>query len=83
MRSVFEALKANPNFLEEAFLSPLGLKPTGDEKAKSLKDWVDFSLLPPFDRIAKYLYLSVYAGKLSSEGFSLKVFSPTPPQMKQ
>ena len=54
----------------------------GDDSAK-FKEWVDFSLLPPFDQISKYFYISVFSGSVTPEGFLLKVYSPAPPRMKQ
>ncbi|MCU0787880.1 MAG: hypothetical protein MUC91_06775 [Verrucomicrobia bacterium] len=47
-----------------------------------LTEWFDFSLLPPFDQIAKYFYHTVYGGGGSVEGLTLKIFSPTPPELK-
>jgi hypothetical protein len=51
--------------------------------AKRLKDWVDFSLLPPFEKIAKYFHFSVSSGSFTADGFSYKAFTPTPPQLKK
>jgi hypothetical protein len=47
-----------------------------------LLDWFDFSLLPPFDQIEKYFYHTVYGGSGSVEGLTLKIFSPTPPELR-
>jgi hypothetical protein len=47
-----------------------------------LLDWSDFSLLPPFDSVSKYFYYSVYAGSFSPEGFTMKIFAPTPPALR-
>jgi len=49
---------------------------------KGLTDWFDFSLLPPFNQIEKYFYHTVYGGGATVEGLTLKVFSPTPPQLR-
>lgn len=48
-------------------------------KGVNLNDWVDFSLLPPFEKVEKYFYISVYAGSVGPDGFTLKTFAPTPP----
>jgi hypothetical protein len=45
--------------------------------------WLDFSLLPEFDKVAKYFHLSVYAGKASTSGYTLKTFTPRPPVLKK
>ena len=49
---------------------------------KSFEDWVDFSLLPEFDKVSKYFYFSVYAFDTSANGITFKVFSPTPPGLQ-
>ena len=48
----------------------------------SIRDWADFSLLPSFDKIAKYFYFSVYGGSANGQGLALKYFAPTPPQLR-
>jgi len=45
----------------------------------AIKDWLDLSLLPPFERVSKYFYFSVYGGGATVDGLNFKVFSPTPP----
>jgi hypothetical protein len=39
-------------------------------------------LLPPFEKIQHYFYHTVYAGGGSVDGLTLKIFSPTPPQLR-
>ena len=63
--------------------SPFGQKPEGGEKDNKVKEWFDFALLPSFDRIAKYFYITVWGGSVTTDGFNLKLFSPTPPQLKK
>jgi hypothetical protein len=46
----------------------------------SLRDWMDFSLLPDYDQVSKYFYFSVYGGGATADGLSFKVFSPRPPR---
>jgi len=48
---------------------------------KDINDWLDFSLLPDFDTVAKYFYFSVYGGNVTTEGLSFKLFAPRPPQL--
>jgi hypothetical protein len=49
----------------------------------SFKDWMDFSLLPPFEKIAKYFYFTVYSGSANVDGITFKIFTPVPPQLKK
>ena len=47
----------------------------------ALREWADFSLLPDFDKVQKYFYLSVFSGTANGEGLTLKVCTPRPPQL--
>ena len=49
----------------------------------SFKDWMDFTLLPPFEQVSKYFYFSVYGLSVNADGFTLKMFSPLPPELKK
>jgi hypothetical protein len=84
MRAMYEVLKTNADALTQALgllPVPAQVKPEGG--SNPLKAWVDFSLLPPFEKVAKYFHFTVYAGRTTAEGINLKVFTPTPPQMNQ
>ncbi len=48
----------------------------------SVDNWMDFSLLPDFDRVSKYFYFSVFAGKTTTDGMEFKFFAPRPPDLK-
>ena len=52
------------------------------DSQKALQSWMDYSLLPSFDKIAKYFSFSVYAGSSTTDGLTLKIFSPTPAGLK-
>ena len=45
-----------------------------------LKDWFDFALLPPFDKVEQYFHFSVYSGVVNGDGFTFKSFAPRPPK---
>jgi hypothetical protein len=47
----------------------------------AFRPWLDFSLLPDFDAVSKYFYVSAYAGSANAEGLTLKYFTPRPPQL--
>ncbi len=83
VRVMLEVLKNDSSTLEK-MLGMMALAPRLSGKdGKGLKDWFDFSLLPPFDQISKYFYFTVYAGSANADGLSYKLFSPTPPQLKK
>ncbi|HKS37533.1 MAG TPA: hypothetical protein VJW76_10115 [Verrucomicrobiae bacterium] len=83
MRVMLETLKNDSGNLEKMLaVTPLGPKLSGKDGG-GLKAWLDFSLLPSFDKIAKYFYFTVYSGSVTPEGLSYKMFSPTPPQLKK
>ena len=83
MRVTLGALKEDSGSIEKLLaLTPFAPR-IGGKDGKGLKDWVDFSLLPPFEQIAKYFYFTVYSGNATPDGIDYKVFSPTPPQLKK
>jgi hypothetical protein len=47
----------------------------------AFRAWLDFTLLPDYDSVSKYFYLSVFAGNANSDGLTFKVFTPRPPQL--
>lgn len=59
-------------------LDKLGVGAGDSNSGKKWTDWVDVSLLPPFESISKYLGMSVYAGKWDGAGFSLQGYWPVP-----
>jgi hypothetical protein len=40
---------------------------------------MDFSLLPDYDQVSKYFFISVFNGSATADGISFKAFSPRPP----
>jgi len=83
MRAAFETAK------NDAGASTNGIGPslfpglpgiTGPES--NLNIWMDFSLLPAFDKVAQYFYFTVYAGSANVDGLTLKLFVPTPPAIR-
>ena len=79
-RGKFEELKlqgaaaktAPPNLPLPAFGTP----------EKSIRDWMDFSLVPTFDNISKYFHFSVYSVSASVDGFTYKYFLASPPALR-
>jgi hypothetical protein len=47
----------------------------------AFRDWFDFSLLPDYDTVSKYFYLSVFSGSTTSSGTTINVFTPRPPHL--
>jgi len=46
---------------------------------QGVRDWMDFSLLPDYDQVAKYFFYSVFNGSTTADGISFKAFAPRPP----
>ena len=83
LRVTLEALKNDSGMLEKMLaLAPFAARFNGND-GKGLKDWLDFSLLPPFEQIAKYFYFTVYSGSANADGLNYKLFSPTPPALRK
>jgi hypothetical protein len=82
MRVLFEAVKKDAASIDDLLSgSRLAGKLASDED-KKFKDWFDFSLLPEFDRVAKYFYIAVWSGAVTTDGIAFKWFSPAPPGAK-
>jgi hypothetical protein len=77
LRVLFTALKNTP---AAGQAGAFGALPFGSP-GKIFGDWMDFSLLPDFDKVAKYFYFSVTGGNVTADGLSFKVFAPRPPQV--
>lgn len=83
MRTAFESLrKDSANAAGAASATVLPGAPPIPSIDATFKDWVDFSLLPPFDKVAKYFSFAVYGGGATTDGLALKVFAPVPPQLR-
>jgi len=84
MRAAVETLKKESGTLANLFAGSgfAGRFGVGDN-ANKFKEWVDFSLLPPFEKISKYFYINLFSGSVTSEGLSFKIYTPTPPQLKK
>jgi hypothetical protein len=83
MRHAFETMRKESGTLANLLsASPLGGRlGMGDDQSK-FKEWVDFSLLPPFDKISKYFHMSVWSGAVKADGMHFKMFTPNPPGLK-
>lgn len=78
-RAAFELLRNSTNSSSGMSLPGMAGLPT----ANKFKDWMDFSLLPPFDKISKYFGFSVYSTASTSDGIAFKMFSPVPAGLKK
>ena len=47
----------------------------------AFRSWLDFSLLPDYETVSKYFYISTFAGSANSSGMTFKYFTPRPPQL--
>lgn len=85
LRLFWEALRTNKNLFSDVVT---GQNPAlkgvmeEDEFQKKLGEWLDFSLLPPFEQVARYRHITVFSGEASSTGYRLTFFSPMPPALR-
>jgi hypothetical protein len=82
MREAWDYMRKNSADVGTILASNVGANPLASNVAQ-IREWFDFSLLPPFDSISKYLTFSVYAGVFKPEGFSMKLYFPDPPGLKK
>jgi hypothetical protein len=80
MRAAFDAVKNDPGASTNGIGPSLfpGL-PAISGPEKNFREWMDFSLLPAFDKVGQYFYFTVTAGSATADGLTLKVFAPIPP----
>jgi hypothetical protein len=80
VRARYEALRqAAPAPSPSAEPAPWPSPPGAADQERSPSEWMDFSLLPPFDKLAKYFHFAVYGGSVTVEGLTYQLFLPTPP----
>jgi hypothetical protein len=76
-QTMLEALRNESGLIEQMLrMSPLGAQL--EEDGRTLRDWVDFSQLPSFDRVKQHFDFSVYGVAVRPEGVSYRVFTPKP-----
>jgi len=83
LRMIFDMLRKNPDTFEEIISAQFTGMP-GIElwNAEKRKEWLDFSLLPPFEQVEKYFGFTVFGVKNAPEGIEFKGFTPTPPAIR-
>lgn len=84
-RSAFETARKDPkavtSFLSAGPLLTLMGAPGGETKGGP--DSLDFSLLPSYDKVAKYFYFNVGAIGVAPEAITFRIFAPTPPALRK
>jgi hypothetical protein len=81
MREAFTALKINPPGSPSAGgANAFSALPVVSPE-KIFSEWMDFSLLPDFDKVSRYFYFSVTSGSATANGLSFKIYAPRPPQL--
>ena len=83
MRAAFESAKNDPGASTNGIGPSIfpGLPGIAGPEG-NLNEWMDFSLLPPFDKVAQYFYSTIYAGSANVDGLTLKLFTPVPPALR-
>ncbi len=83
MRLLFEALRRGAADTNSTGPSVLGSAIPFAAPEKKFRDWLDFSLLPDYEKVSKYFGFGVQAGSANVDGLTFRMFSPTPPQLKK
>jgi hypothetical protein len=83
MRAVFDSLRKGPSSAANlGSLNPVTGALGIASPDKNIKEWMDFSLLPPYEKIAKYFYFTVYSGGSTVDGLTFNMFAPVPPALR-
>jgi len=76
VRMLFATLKNEP----ARGVNPLAALPMVSPDI-NLSQWMDFSLLPDYNKVSKYFYFTVYGGGTTVDGLTFKFFTPRAPQL--
>jgi hypothetical protein len=83
-RAMFETFKKDAGAATNASVTgPLTGSVNLPAEGKGLLDWLDFSLLPPWESVAKYFHFTVITGSANADGLTYRYFSPTPPGLRK
>ncbi|HLP77415.1 MAG TPA: hypothetical protein VK327_10920 [Candidatus Paceibacterota bacterium] len=80
-RAILETLRKSASTEESTNMLADGIPAFTPENP--FKEWVDFSLLPPFETISKYFSYAVYTGSADPDGINFRFFSPVPAGLKK
>jgi hypothetical protein len=83
MRILFEVLRRSAGDTNSTGPSVLGSAIPFASPEKKFRDWLDFSLLPDYEKVSRYFGFGVQAGSANVDGLAFRMFSPTPPQLKK
>lgn len=82
IRLSFDAMKKDPAALD-ALLSFNPLPSMGGRTAeRGFREWLDPTLLPPFEAVARYFHFTVFGAKTTNDGITFRSFAPTPPALR-
>jgi hypothetical protein len=79
MRAEFEVMRKDTNAMRGPVFIPVPGIPEPTDKSKSYRSWLDYRLLPDFDRVAKYYNTAVFGAGAGVDGITFKSFTPAPP----
>ncbi|HYE32184.1 MAG TPA: hypothetical protein VEH27_12200 [Methylomirabilota bacterium] len=78
-RTNIELLKKDPKAASRLLFGLAGEEGEDNKMA----EWMDFSLLPNYDQIAKYFGLSVFSFGGTADGLSIRAYAPQPAAIKK
>ncbi len=82
MRLAFDMLKLSATNTNSASGSVIDSMIPFASPEKKLKDWLDFALLPDYEKVSRHFGFYVMSVNASVNGISFKYYSPTPNQPK-
>ena len=83
MRLAFDMLKLSAANTNSASGSVIDSMIPFASPEKQLKDWLDFALLPDYEKVSRHFGFSVMSVNTSVNGITFKYYSPTPNQPKK
>jgi len=83
MRLWFDELRLSAGETNSAGPSVLASAVPFASPEKKFRDWLDYSLLPDYDKVSKYFGFGVQAVSANVDGLTFRMYSPTPTPLKK
>lgn len=83
LKVVFDYLRKSPDAFEEIFSGQaMGMPGIELWDADERREWVDFSLLPPFEQVSKYFGFTIMAAEGTDRAIEFRGYTPTPQSLR-
>ena len=82
IRLSFEAMKKDPVALDALLSFSTLPSMSGRPAERGFREWLDPTLLPPFEAVARYFHFTVFGAQTGTDGITFRTFAPMPPALR-